>query len=489
MIHRLTGIALLAPSAALGAVAAPLFALAAVAAPSVALGSVSAPSVALAAGAPPVAGSPIQHVIVVVQENRSTDNLFSSSVLANGGPYPGANVAQTTIIDGKRVQLQPVAFENPGDPGHSHAQLLAEWNGGKMDGFANDPTYTYGPFPKPPPGFPIAYVPAAETTLYHLLAQRYALADENFAPRLIPTFPSHVFLITAQSQFSGNPTDDVNWGCDSKPGTTAPIFDEGENQTFPGIFPCVDDRTIGDLLDLAGVTWKYYTGAIGNLADAQINVYDAIKHIRYGLDWSRNISTPTSNVLSDIQNCQLPQVSYVTPTWLMSDHAGNMSGGGTGWVGSIYLAITQSQLAKTPGCNYYGTTAIILTWDDSGGWYDHVPPPKGPDGTTWGFRIPIVAISPWARSNYDPANPNATPYVSHTIRESTSIVRFIEKNWALGDLGQRDASGDDLSDLFDYARAQPVPAISQVAMERLIRHSNLNLAVAVRDRHAVDDDR
>jgi phospholipase C len=438
--------------------------------------------------APVVAGSPIQHVIVVIQENRSMDNLFASSVLAGGGPYPGANVSQSTTIDGKAVQLQPVGFQNPNDPGHSHMQLMGEWDGGKLDGFARDQITTYGSFPKAGPGFPIAYVPAEETTLYHLLAQRYALADENFAPRLVPTFPSHVFLITAQSQFSGNPTDPTNWGCDSIPGTTAPIFTSGEKQSFPGIFPCVENQTIGDLLDRAGVSWKYYTGAIGNLADAQINVYDAIKHIRYGLDWSRNISTPNSNVLADIQSCNLPAVSYVTPTWLMSDHAGSMTGGGPGWVGSIYLAIEQSALAKMPGCQYAGNTAIILTWDDSGGWYDHVAPPKGPDGTSWGFRIPILAISPWARSTYDPANPQAVPYVSHTVRESTSIVRFIEKNWALGNLGARDASGDDLSDMFDFTRAQPVPPISKLAMERMIHRSGFSLARANRDTHPVDDD-
>jgi phospholipase C len=436
----------------------------------------------------PVAGSPIDHVIVIIQENRSTDNLFSSSYLTNGGPYPGADVSTTTTIDGKTVQLQPVAFENPGDPGHSHANLVAEWNHGKMDGFADDPVKMFHPYPKPGPGFVIAHLPSDETALYHLLAQRYALADENFAPRLIQTFPSHVFLIAAQSPAAGNPTDPVIWGCDSKPGTTVSTWGAGEDEVVPGVFPCFDVPTIGDLLDRAHVSWKYYTGAIGNVADGQINVYDSIKHIRYSADWDRNISTPTSNILNDIQNCRLPQVSYVTPTWLMSDHAGNISGGGPGWIGSIYLAITQSALSSNTSCRYYGNTAIVLTWDDSGGWYDHVPPPPGPDGTSWGFRIPIVAISPWARSNFDPANPRATPYVSHTVRESTSIVRFIEKNWALGDLGQRDASGDDLSDLFDYSRAAPVPAISQLAMERMIRRTDLNLAVAIHNTHHVDDD-
>jgi len=450
--------------------------------------SAAAASAAPGGGAPAVAGSPIQHVIVVIQENRSMDNLFASSYLAGGGQYPGANVSQNTTIDGKPVQLKPVSFANPNDPLHSHAALVAEWNGGKMDGFAADPLSTYGPFPKGGPGFTIAYVPPEETFVYHLLAKRYALADENFAPRLVQTFPSHVFLISAQSQASGNPTDHIVWGCDSTPGTTVPIFGVGENEIFPGVFPCFDNLTIGDLLDRAGVSWKYYTGAIGNLNDGQINVYDAIKHIRYGLDWDKNISTPSSNILSDIQNCNLPQVSYVTPTWLESDHAGNLSSGGAGWVGSIYLAVTQSALAKGPACQYYGNTAIILTWDDSGGWYDHVPPPKGPDGTNWGFRIPIVVMSPWARSTYDPANPHATPYVSHTVRESTSIIRFIEKNWGLGTLGQRDLTDDDLSDMFDYTRAQPVPALTVGVMERAIHRTDFNLAAADRNAHPVDDD-
>lgn len=176
------------------------------------------------------------------------------------------------------------------------------------------------------------------------------------------------------------------------------------------------------------------------------------------------------------------------PNWLYSDHAGNLSGGGPGWVGSIYLAIVQSRRAAAE-CNYYKDTAILLTWDDSGGWYDHVPPPPGPDATSWGFRIPIVVISAWARSGYDPNRPNAKPYVSHTRRESTAITRFIEKNWNLGTMGERDVSDDDLSDMFDYTRAAPVPPFSEVSMENLIRRTHFSLAVAQRDGHIVNDDK
>ncbi len=434
-----------------------------------------------------VPGSPIRHVIVLVQENRTFDNLFASSVLANGRPYPGADTSQTTTVDGNPVTLKPVRFENPSDPSHSHLALLGEWDRGKMDGFATDRVYTVFGSAKPGAGFAYAYLPAYQTTIYHVLAARYALADENFAPRLVPTFPSHYTLATAQSRIAGNPNSHI-WGCDARPGATVTIFGEGEATTGPGVFPCFDESTIGDLLDAAHVTWKYYTGPYNDIMDPAVNIYAAFRKIRYGPDWQRNVMTPSGAILSDIQRCRLPQVSFVMPNYLDSDHAGNLSDGGPGWVGSIYLALVRSGHAA-PQCNYYKDSAMILTWDDSGGWYDHVAPPRGPDGTTWGFRIPILAISAWARSGYVSRRSDTLPYVSHTRRESTSITKFIEKNWNLGNLGQRDVTDDDLSDMFDYTRAQPVPPFSEVSMEKLIRRTHFRFAVARGDDRLVDDDR
>jgi phospholipase C len=433
----------------------------------------------------PVAGSPIRHVIVLVQENRTFDNLFASSVLAGGGPYPGADTTQTATVDGAPRPLKAVAFEHPGDPSHTHAALLAEWNDGKMDGFGNDVVYAHFGLSISEPGFAYAYLPAQETALYHVMAARYALADENFAPRLVPTFPSHYTLATAQSRLAGNPNSRV-WGCDAKPGATVPIFGSGETVMTPGIFPCFDQPTVADLLDAAHVTWRYYTGTYNQLVNATVNIYDAFRKIRYGQDWQRDVVAPSSRVLADIASCRLPQVSFVMPTSLDSDHAGSLSTSGPGWVGSIYLAIVQTSKTR---CDYYKDSAIILTWDDSGGWYDHVAPPAGPAGTTWGFRIPIVVVSPWARSNYDSRRPHAPPFVSHTRRESTAITTFIEKNWALGNMGQRDATDDDLSDMFDYTRAAPVPPLSETTLRRLIRQTHFSLASAQRDDRVVDDDR
>ena len=433
-----------------------------------------------------VTGSPIRHVIVVVQENRTFDNLFASSVLARGGPYPGADASQTAIVNGAEIQLKAVPLENPGDPSHTHLSLLDEWDHGKMDGFAGDRVRTLFGWIKVPPGFTYAYVPDSQTSIYHLLAAHYALADENFAPRLVPTFPSHYTLATAQSRIAGNPNSRI-WGCDAPPGTTVPVFGAGESIVTPGVYPCFDQPTIGDLLDAAHVTWKYYTGPANDRYNPAVNIYDAFRKIRYGLDWRRNVTMPSGKILGDIAGCRLPSVSFVMPNAMDSDHAGTLSAAGPGWVGSIYLALVQSRQASAP-CNYYKDSAMIVTWDDSGGWYDHVPPPPGPNGTTWGFRIPIIVMSPWARSNFDRAHPNAVPYVSHRRRESTAITKFIEVNWGLGNMGERDVADDDLSDMFDYTRTAPVPALSRLAMEQLIERTHFNPAVAQRDRRVVDDD-
>src|SRR5581483_6535025 len=168
------------------------------------LAALTTPPVRAGVGVPPganpvllgqqVLGSPIRHVIVVVQENRTFDDLFASSILAHAGPYPGADTSQTATVDGKRIGLKAVPFENPGDPSHSHPSLLHEWDNGRMDGFGSDAVSSALAGVKPGPGFAYAYVPAFETTIYHVLASRYALADENFAPRLVPTFPSHYTL-------------------------------------------------------------------------------------------------------------------------------------------------------------------------------------------------------------------------------------------------------------------------------------------------------
>ena len=426
----------------------------------------SAPAAAPTATNQQVAGSPIAHVIVVVQENRTFDNMFGSSSLAGGAGYPGADTTlQALLPDGSYEAMQAIPLEIPYTPLHAHQYLVAEYDNRKMDGFAADPAEVTQPGYTPPVHASFGFVPSFENLLYHALAYRYAVADRMFASRLVPSFAAHQWLVAGQGPADnpifaapppGSPPYNQNlWGCIGVGISTAAIFTTGENTVQAP--PCYDYQTLADLLDANNITWRYYTGIEGTF-DGSISSYAAVRHIRNGPDWARNVITPQTQILSDITNCALPSVSYVTPPETSSDLSGTLGAGGPAWAAGIYLAIVNSQLATNTACQYYPNTAIILTWDDSGGWYDHVVPPKDAQGNSWGFRVPLVVVSAWAKSNYA-AGTQYAPYVSHTPREFGSILRYIEKNFGLGSLGTRDAIADDLSDMFDYARSSPVPAI------------------------------
>ncbi len=430
----------------------------------------------------PIATTPIQHVIVVIQENRTFDNLFDKTLYYSNNapaiPYPNANTVDGTGFvpqqsNGSPAPLAQVDFTDPYDPEHDTAHLHTEWNNGALNGFNLDTIDRVIPAPSPPATYPYAYVNPQETYLYTVLAQHYGVADNFFSSKLVPTFPGHQFLISGQSGAADDPVNpstnpavqlavSLIWGCDSPPGSTAAILQGSpEVVVTPGPFPCYDYQTLGDLMDAKGVSWKYYTGTIGGL-DGAIDAYDAIQHIRNAADWTSNISTPEYNIFSDIQNCNLPSVSYVTPPAAVSDHAGTLNPGGPGWVANIYLQMVQNSLIQAnPSCQYYNNTAVLITWDDSGGWYDHVTPPLDNQGNPWGLRVPLIVASAWASSAYTSAAPvPAKPFVSHVQRDFGSIIRFIENNWNLGQLpgNQRD-QGDGLTDMFNFA-GPPVPPIA-----------------------------
>jgi phospholipase C len=145
-------------------------------------------------------------------------------------------------------------------------------------------------------------------------------------------------------------------------------------------------------------------------------------------------------VLQDIAEAKLPQVSWVIPSGEFSDHSSSSNGGGPSWVTSIVNAIGTSQ--------YWANTAIIITWDDWGGWYDHVAPKIVDDGVSWGsgyvygFRVPLIVVSPYAKA----------AYISHTTHDFGSILKFVEQTFDLPTLGYADGMADDLSDCFDLTQ-------------------------------------
>lgn len=397
----------------------------------------------------PSAGSPIQHVIVVIQENRTTDNLF------NG--FPGADtVTKGLDHNGNVVTLQPEGLEWQYDPSHTHASLVKEYNNGKMNGFDldkcdSDPLNLTGGRCKPPANFTYSFVPPSEATWLWLLAGQYAFAgkgygfaDHMFSSRQVPSFPGHQYLVAGQSIAADNPYGPGEkglaplWGCDAPSG--AKVGEFGKKYTSPEVagYPCYGYQSLADLLDAKSISWRYYTGAIGT-DDGTLSAYDAVKRVRYGGDWV-NVITPMTNIFDDIANGTLPQVSFITPPFPDSDHGAELSAGGPAWVMSLYVALTENR-------SLYKNTTMLVTWDDSGGWYDHVAPPRDKFGPL-GFRVPLIAISPYARQK-----------VSHKTHSFGSILRYIEANWGLGTLGKQDSSSDALSDMFNYKQT-PIPPIA-----------------------------
>ena len=354
----------------------------------------------------------IKHVIIIVQENRTFDNLFHD--------YPGAATAQFGYTHtGQQVALQPVSLYHTNDICHDHPCFETSFDNGKLDGF--DIIQPKAPL------LPYSYVQLSDIQPYWTMAEQYTLADEFFQSNSGPSFPAHQYLIAGQSGLLKDPSQRKPWGCDT------PIKSP----------PCFSYTTIADLADAAGITWRSYSSGLVYDDYPSLGIwqaFDAISQIRYGADWTpTHISVPETNVLSDIAAGTLAQISWVTPSYGNSDHAGcgTKCGNGPGWVAAVVNALGQSA--------YWNDTAIFVTWDDWGGWYDHVPPPQL-DANGLGLRVPLLVISPWAKPGY----------VSHTQHEFGSILHFIENTFGLPSLGQVDARADDLSDCFDLSQ-HPIP--------------------------------
>jgi len=385
--------------------------------------------------AQPSASSDIQHVVIIVQENRTPDNLFHG--------LPNADIASTGVNSkGEVVTLTPAPLVNDYDLDHTHSSFVSMYDGGKMDGADKIPVYCnwYGSG-CPAPNAQFRYVNPSDVQPYFQLAEQYVFADRMFQTNQGPSFPAHQFLISGTSAPTADSEDyaaeepklsNGAWagvtGCAGTPGQTVALIDpEGSESTSQ--FPCFEHAVLTDELDTKGITWKYYTPESWSIWSAP----NAINHVRNGTDWS-NVVVGQSQVLSDIISGNLPQISWVVPTGQASDHAASNSGLGPSWAASIVNEIGASK--------YWSNTAIFITWDDWGGWYDHVAPPIY-DQYEYGFRVPLIVVSPYAKPGY----------VSHVTHDFGSILRFIEDTFGLEPLGYADSRADDLYDCFDFSQA------------------------------------
>ena len=386
----------------------------------------------------------VSHVVVIVQENRSFDNLFYG--------YPGADTATSGRTSrGTTVQLHAVSITEDYDLSHELADYVASYDSGAMDGFdrgTTGPIGGVGGVPGVPPYPQYAYVDPAQTATYRSLAAAYVLADRFFPSQVDSSFTAHQYLIAAQAGGTvDNPLQGIPWGCDSAPGNLVPTLLPNRTEG-PGVVPCFTYATLGDELDAAGQSWRYYAPAIGGDVGEIWSGYDAVKGIRYGPDWPADVLSPQTRVLTDIAAGKLAAVTWVVPDLVDSDHPASGSTSGPDWVASIVNAVGTSP--------YWKSTAIVVFWDDWGGWYDHVAPPQvGPGGL--GFRTPALVISPYAKRGY----------VSHVQYETGSVDRLIEGVFRIKTLAAADARAADLDDCFDFK--QPPRSFSAFVLRRPVQ--------------------
>ena len=392
----------------------------------------------------------IKHVVVIFQENRTPDNLFQDPRLISRG----ADIAQSGMNSkGQTIALAPIALANDYDLDHSPSAFRTMYHGGKMDGADKvGVSCQPGNTNCPPPNPQFQYVQVSDVQPYFQLAEQYTFGDRMFQTNEGPSFPAHQFIISGTSAptassnlFAATNPSGVAGGCIGPPAESVGLIGPNGAQTS-SMYPCFEHPTLTDLLNKAGVSWRYYAPSAGSIWTGP----DAIQHMCQpqtvggvltctGSDWS-NVIIPEQQVLSDIANHQLAQVTWVIPDGHASDHSGANDGSGPSWVASIVNALGTSP--------YWADTAIFITWDDWGGWYDHVAPTVVSDGSSWGsgyvygFRVPLIVVSPYAKA----------AYISHTIHDFGSILKFIEGTYGLGSLNYADARADDFSDCFDFSQ-------------------------------------
>jgi phospholipase C len=425
-------------------------------------GTNAAPSGSAQTGSPEPSASvivpgqnPIKHVVFLVKENHSFDNYF--------GKYPGADgatVGKTLQCDnhlapGPTVPLTPAPYVYPHDLGHAFDPGLISIDGGKMDGFncvtlGNDLT---------------GYTQFDRSTLpvYWSLADRFVLADHFFTSMFGPTFPEHLYTVAAQSYgIVDNKSTSNHQGsyCDDpteytkrfpierlSPDDIHTIMDLEDHrdddpanlykiaQYWVDTRTCVDIPTLPDKLEKAGITWKYYAEP-----NIWMNALQAIRHIRFGPLWSK--VQPPDTILKDLQNDTLPAVSWlIPPDGSPNEHpgAGVNICDGMNWSVQYLNAIFQSDAWRS--------TAVVMVWDDFGGFYDHVKPPHY-DIMGLGPRTPALIMSPYTRAGDNPDGGS----IDSTVYEFSSVLKFIEDLHGLKPLTERDAQASPLAGAFDFSQ-------------------------------------
>ncbi|MGI8940483.1 MAG: phospholipase C [Actinomycetota bacterium] len=390
---------------------------------------------------------PIEHVVFIVKENRTYDNYFAR--------YPrgeGTRTGQTS--DGRTVELSVAPDVQEPDLGHSFFDGIIATNGGKMDGFDQilngEDLAGYNSFTRK--GIPN----------YWAYADNFVLGDHHFSSMYGPTFPEHLYTVGGQAaDVVGNKlqTNAPGGYCDD-PGETVYRFinmtkkEQKEvmraerrvdldtvGSFWEEVRACFDFEVIQDQLTANDISWHYYADE-----GSWMNALLAIKHMRFSKHWGRDI-TEEEQFMDDITSENLDEVTWVVPGPGVNEHPGGPSVCmGENWTVDHVNAIMRSK--------YWKSTVIFITWDDFGGFYDHVPPPQT-DHMGLGPRSPLLVISPWVKQGV----------VDDTVTEPSSVLALIEEIHDLDCLTHRDCNASNLVQVFDFDQPATAPKDRKLILE------------------------
>jgi phospholipase C len=431
----------------------------------------------------------IQHVIVVVQENRTPDNLFGSDAFASPHQLPGADLVQNGscyLGATSSIQLQPLNLGNACDPNHGHKDAWnGTYHGGAMDGACTiGTTGCSGSTPE------YTYVQSSNVVPYFNIAKQFGYSNYMFQTSQGPSFPAHQFLLSGTSApiyddgdsndywkwfaaENSNSQSEKDYGCTALDTVILEAPPSGaESAGYGNGYPCYTHNTLATLLDSqpSPISWKYYSqGGAAGLWTAP-NAISGICGLSQdktkcnGSEWNNNVKSVFPNsagypnsfspILTDLgadlhqQQCTLPAVSWVVPDGSWSDHAGlDPNGAGPAWVSAIVNAVggyDNSNNKLPTKCGYWANTVVLITWDDWGGWYDHVSPAAAAHGPgigypnqtggqyVYGFRVPLLVVSAYSKQGYIsgalPSPGEVPPY----IHDFGSILNFIEYAFGSG---------------------------------------------------------
>ncbi|MGA1988514.1 MAG: Ig-like domain-containing protein, partial [Candidatus Sulfotelmatobacter sp.] len=374
----------------------------------------------------------IQHVVFIVKENRTFDNMF--------GTYPGANGATTaTISTGQVIPLGHTTDRVARDMDHSWYGSFIAVDYGRMDGFdlimEGNINNDY---------LSLTQHVQSDMPNYWTYAGNFVLADNNFSSLHGPSFPNHLYTVAASSggvatnPFGGGNT--TSWGCDAPSARIADAVDTNGNLTE--VYPCFDFSTLVDSLQNASISWKYYSPA--QYQDGyEWNALNSFNQIRNNSSlWTATNIPNTTQFVTDAQNGQLASVSWLVGPTGTSEHPTASLCASENWSVEQVNAVMQGP--------EWNSTAIFITWDDYGGFYDHVQPPAD-DEYGLGLRAPLLIISPYALAGH----------ISNTLYEPASILKFVEERFGLVPLTTRDANANDMLDSFNLQQTPLPPLVLQ----------------------------